>query len=251
MTYLILLLLLFTPSAWAEDSSHLQGTRITLTTTASLTLPNDEAIIHYRMEASGRNSELLRAEVNRISNALQTRLKQEKDLKQTTLSRRMEPIWRYDKSQGRQLREGWRLVQSEQITTRALDAIPNWLNNIEAAGAHLDALNFHIADATMEAAQTDLRLKAVAQFRQQAASLAQALDATSFRILELNPSQERAQQPVMRHERVMMQAAADSAPPPSLNSGEGEISVQIHGTILLPVKDYTDDSLHKSVQSPL
>jgi len=238
MKHLLLLCFLFTTAAWADDATTDKGTRISLSASASIEIANDEAVVLYHIEASGSDTNKLRSKVNDISNTIQARLKQEHGLKLTTLGRRMEVLSHYGKSSGRQIRDGWKLVQSEQIVTQRLDVIPDWMNNIEASGALLDGLNYRIATATLENAQQELRLQAIQQFRRQAASLSKAMDASTFHVLEMQTSQNSPVFP-MRAEMAMMRSVAADVSAPALNAGEGKISVSVSGTVLLPDKNYS------------
>ncbi|PCI44701.1 MAG: hypothetical protein COB41_03700 [Proteobacteria bacterium] len=240
MKYLIILSLIFIPSAWAEENSQAKETLISLSATSSITLPNDEAVVNYRMGATGMYADALRKKVNRISRLIHQQLKGIKGIKQTTLSRRMEMRWRYDKSKSQQVRNGWRLVQVEQLVSSNLDAVPGWVDSIEKAGAHLNNLSFRISDTSMKAAQKSLRLQAIQAFRKKADSFAKALDATSFRIVQLQTSQKRPVYPRRRQAMSMaVMSKSESSPPPQLNAGEGKVSVSVSGNIALPFKAYT------------
>ncbi len=240
MKYLMILSLLFVSPAWADENTQNKDTLINLSATSSITLPNDEVVVNYRMEATGSYAKALRKKVNGMSQLIHQQLKGAKGIKQTTLSRRMEMLWRYDKAKGRQVRDGWKLVQVEQIVSTHLGAVPDWVDSIEKAGAHLNNLGFRISDASMKATQNSLRLQAIQAFRHKASTLGKALDATSFRIVRLQTSHR---QPVYRMNRAMpemaMMAKSANAPAPSLNAGEGKISVTVSGSIALPFKSYS------------
>jgi uncharacterized protein YggE len=233
MRYLIILSFLFITPVWAADAPN--GTHISLDATAEAMLPNDEVVVIYRIEATGTSPDKLRKAVNSISQTVQARLKKEQGLKQTTLGRRLEILRRYDKVNRKQVREGWKLVQREQLRSKALDRVPGWVDAIEKAGAHLDSLSFRISDRASTAAQSRLRLQAVKQFREKAATMARALDAASFRVLSLQTSNRQPVYP-MRTEMAMMKVAGDAAP--ALNAGEGKISVTVSGVIEVPFRDF-------------
>ncbi|HXH64208.1 MAG TPA: SIMPL domain-containing protein [Mariprofundaceae bacterium] len=225
------LLLLVSLPAMAEEP---KGTQVSLSATAEEMLPNDEVVVRFRIEAEGPKADALRQQVNRVSQAVDERLGREKDLVQQTTDRRIEPIWHYDSVSRRQVKDGWRLVQSEQVTSTRLDAVPDWLDGIERAGAHLDGLVFRTSRQTENAAQDRLRLQAVSEFRARAAVTAKALGASSFRILHLNTNSQMPG-PVMP---MMAMARAGNAPEPALAAGESRLSVTVSGDILLPEKDY-------------
>jgi predicted secreted protein len=225
-----LMVLLSTPAV-AEEA---KGTQVSLSAMAEQTLPNDEVVVRYRIEAEGPKADALRRQVNRISQAVSERLGREKDLVQTTTGRRMEPVWHYDNASRRQVRDGWRLVQDGQVTSTGLDAVPGWLDAIERAGAHLQGLSFRVSRKAENAARDRLRMQAISEFRARATVTARALGAASFRILRLNTNamMPRPIQPMMA------MARAEKAPEPSLSAGQSRITVSVSGDILLPEKDY-------------
>ncbi|MDQ6955679.1 MAG: SIMPL domain-containing protein [Mariprofundaceae bacterium] len=239
MKYLMILSLIFISPAWAEENTPQKETLISLSATSSINLPNDEAVVNYRMEATGMYADALRKKVNRMSRLIHQQLKGAKGIKQTTLSRRMEMRWRYDKLNSRQVRDGWRLVQTEQLVSSSLDAIPDWVDRLEKAGAHLNQLSFRISDATLKATQNSLRLQAIQSFRHKANSLTKALDATSFRIIQLQTSQQRPVYRMRQEMPAMAMMSKSESSPPQLNAGEGKISVTVSGSIALPFKAYT------------
>jgi predicted secreted protein len=229
---LFALLLLISVPAMAEEP---KGTQVSLSAQAEQMLPNDEVVVRLRIEAEGPKADALRRTVNRISRMVSERLRREKHVVQRTTGRRMEPVWHYDNVSHRQIRDGWRLVQSERVTSTELDAVPDWVDAIEQAGAHLDGLAFRVSRQAEHAARDRLRMQAVAAFRARAALTAKALDASSFRILRLNTNDTmpRPIQPVMG-----MAMAAKAQAAPALEAGQSRITVRVSGDILLPEKDY-------------
>jgi len=212
------------------------GTRINLNATAETQLANDEVVISFRVEKDGKDAGAVRQYVNRVSGAIQKRLQQEPGVKLKTLSRSMQPVWQYPKNRQR-IRTGWRMTQTGQVVSSQLDAVPKWLDGIESAGANLSGLQFRISSKASKKAQDQLRLQAIASFRQKARLIAKGLSANSFRIIQLNSSSQ-APRPVMyRGEMAMMAKSADAAPP-SLSAGEGKISVSVSGTIQVPFTDF-------------
>jgi len=236
MKYLIVLALLFITPVWADENSQEKETLISLSATSSMTIANDEAVVRYCVEATGRNANTLRNKVNGMSQFIHKQLKGAKDIKQSTLSRRMEMLWRYDKLNSRKVRDGWKLVQIEQLISTNLDAVPEWVDSIEKAGAHLNNLSFRISDKSMQATQNSLHLQAIQAFRHKANSLAKALGAISFRVVQLQTSQ---QQPVyaLRQPMAMISKSAASSTS-NFNTGEGKVIVTVSGSIALPFKSY-------------
>jgi predicted secreted protein len=230
---LSLLLISLSMPAMAEEP---KGTQVSLSAMAEEMLPNDEVVVRFRIEAEGPRADALRQKVNHISQVVSERLGREKGLVQQTTGRRMEPVWHYDSASRKQIRDGWRLVQSEQVTSTQLDAVPDWLDAIEQAGAHMDGLTFCVSRQAQHAAQDRLRLQAVAEFRARAAATAKALGAVSFRILRLNTNAIMPR-PILQPMMGMAMAAKAQAEP-ALEGGQGRITVTVSGEILLPEKDY-------------
>lgn len=228
-TALFAILLLISVPAVADEVK--KGSVVSLSAQASQMLPNDEAVVRFRIEAEGTQADALSQRVNRISQAVSDRLGREKDVVLATTGRRLEPLWRDDKVSHRRVRNGWRLVQSGQAESHDLAAVAGWVDTIERAGAHLDGLRFQASAAALQAARDKLRMQAIACFRAKAAATAKALDATSFRILRLSTdSTGPAPMPMM--------AMARGAPTPALAPGESLVKVTVRGEIQLPERDY-------------
>ncbi len=229
------LLLLAASAAYAGDAP--EGTRVNLSAQSEQLLANDEVVAEFRIEASGKMPQKLQSHVNRISQAISARMQRERGVKLTTTGRRMDPVWRYESSSRKRVRDGWHLVQSLRITSSNLDAVPNWLDEVENAGAHMQSLAFRVSHESASKAQETLRMQAIDSFRQRATATARALGATSFQILHLN-TDIRMPVPMRRSMAVMAMAEAKSAPAPALEAGESRISVSVSGEILLPRQDY-------------
>lgn len=235
---LLLLSLIMVPVVAAADQVFDHYTRIHLSASAEKNLTNDEAVVVYRIEATGHDASRMRQQVNQASRKIHDRLSKHSDLKLLTLDRRMDVQWRYDKTQGKQVHDGWRLQQCEQVISAQPDQISEWLGAIEANGAFLDRLDFRPSETTLKLAQELLRLQAVKNFRQQAASLAKAMDATSFFVETLTTQQQLPVQPAHRAmPEVALMRTADATP--DVKSGEANISVTVSGTVLLPAINYS------------
>ena len=235
MKYLIVLsLLVITPACASETTRAEQGAVLNLTATSSMRIANDEVVVNFRIEAEGKSAEGLQQQVNDISHRVNAVQNKHADLKRQTTGRSLQPVSHYDKALGRQIRDGWRLVQSEQVISHDLADVAELVDGIEKAGAHLDQLNFGISKNASETAMETLGMLAVQKFRNKAGVMAKALEAPSFRILQLRTDSRNPPAPVMQ--RGMMMSTAEAAP--SLNSGESTLSVTVSGDILLPEKSF-------------
>lgn len=228
----IALILMMTPIARAGD--QVSGTHINLSATAESMAANDEVVVTFRIQARGTDATQLRQSVNRTATAIAGRLKQESGVLQKTINRNMQPTWKYPKN-GERVRTGWQLTQTEQATSRNLEAVPHWLDAIEAAGAELSGLRFRLSDERARDLQSQLRMQAVAAFRKQATEMARSLDADSFRIVRLNTNSAMPRPVMMRAEMAMADSVAAE---PALSAGEGKIGVTVSGEIELPFRDF-------------
>lgn len=220
----------------AAESQGPNGTRINLNAAVETQVPNDEVVISFRVEKEDKNARVARQYVNKVSAAIKNRLKHEQGVKHKTTSRNMQAVWKHYKDRPRQ-RTGWRMTQSGQIVSSKLDAVPGWLNAIEAAGAQLSGLQYRISAKRSKSVQDSLRLQAIASFRDKAAVIAKGLSAKTFRIIRLNTS-SHAPQPVRYRAEMAMMAKSVSADTPALSSGEGKISVNVTGEIETPFIDF-------------
>ncbi|ATX80591.1 putative conserved protein YggE, contains kinase-interacting SIMPL domain [Mariprofundus aestuarium] len=238
MRYLLMLsLLLFTPALAQAESDQPAGTRINISASAETEIPNDEMVITFRVEKEGKHANEIRQHVNRVSAAIQKRMKSERGVKMKTTDRTMQPVWHHPKNMTR-IRTAWRMTQTEQITSSNLDAVPEWLDAIEAEGANLANLQFRVSRNSSLETQALLRLQAIKAFRAKAATIARGVDARSFRIIRLNSSSHTPQPVMYRAEMAMMAKAAEASAPPALSAGEGLVRVTVNGEIEVPFTDF-------------
>ena len=215
------------------------GAEVSLSAQARAMVANDQVVVDYRIEASGRHPDALRRQVNGESQAIDARLAKEVGVMQATTGRSIEPIEHYDQTARREVNDGWRVAQSAEITASHLAAVPHWLSAIETDGARIDGLHYRVSDATMAATKERLRLEAIHEFRQQAAMVAGALGVASFRIVSLTDNVEIPTPGPVRFMAVAMNAPA---PTPALDSGDSTVRVTVSGQIELPAKIYAAKS---------
>ncbi len=224
------------PAIAAAEIESPAGTRINLNATIETQLPNDEVVISFRVEKEGSNARMIRQYVNKVSAAIQKRLQQEQAVKLTTTGRNMQPVWKHVANKTR-VRTGWRMVQTGKVVSKKLDAVPAWLDAIEAEGAHLSGLQFRLSAAASKQAQDRLRFQAIVLFRHKAATIAKGLSAKSFKIIRLSTSKHLPQPVRYSSEMAMMAKSADMGAT-SLSSGEGKVSVTVTGEIETPFVDF-------------
>jgi|GEM_PF-6557942 len=223
------------PAHAADDRPA--GTLVSLTAIAAEQVANDEVAVVYSLRAEGKEASPLRTEVNRMAQAIRQALAMQPELTQRTLDRQLSPVWDYSRGNGR--RNGWELVQREEVVSRRLDEVAAWVEAIEAAGGGLESVQFRIATPTRLAAEQRLRMAALTQFRQRAGEMAAGLQAPSFRILSVQTDMNAPPPPMLMRERAMpMVAMADSAPAPKMEAGVSELQVVVSGSIELPPHDF-------------
>ena len=219
-------ILLFASASFASD---IKGTVISLSAEATMEVPNDEVIISFRVEERGKKLEALRKRVNQMSATIKKSLAKEKGVKLQTSSRRVDPVW-HSGTYPRK-RDGWVVVQTGTITSKNLDEVPRWLDIIEHAGAKLQGLSFRISDSVHRATQETLRVQAIKMFQNKARTVAGALGAKYFHILDLNTESSSPSYPMYRREMPYMSKMMASDAAPALSSGDSRISVSVNGDI--------------------
>ncbi len=234
MKYLLILSTLFfmTP-AYAEDYKP-EGTRVSLSAEASEEVVNDEVVVSYRIEAKGNNADQLRKKVDGIAAKVTARLKKEK-VKHETTNRSLNPVW----DSGVFTTKSWQLVQSGQIKTQDIDAVPGWMADIEAAGVKLNGLQFQVSDKLRKQIEDRLRTEAIRSFRAKAGNIAEGLSAKSFRIIDMQTHSGGGPAPMRRV--AMMEdsfAVSKSRVAPSLAGGESRIQINVSGIIEVPFRDF-------------
>ena len=147
---LLAILLLISVPAIADE---VKGTVVSLNASAEQMLPNDEAIVRFRIEAEGTQADVLRLQVNRISQAVSDRLGREKGVILATTGRRLEPLWRDDKVSHRRGRKGGRPGRNGPAGGADLAAPPGRGGGIQGTGAPLGGLPFQAPAAAAQAAR--------------------------------------------------------------------------------------------------
>lgn len=238
MHIFIVLFLLISPAAWADEHKPV-GTHIQISSSAEQQVRNNEVVIRFRMEAMGSKPAALRKKVNAISQKINTQLAALSGIRERrTINRKMNMRWRYDKTSKKRLRDGWHLLQSEEVVSDP-EIAAQLIEQIEAAGAHLDQINYRIERASYQRHRAALEVKAIQQFRQRAAAMARAFDATSYKILTIQTERSRAPMPRrMQRDMMVMESKAMAAAPAAMHGGQQRIEVGISGTILLPDQDF-------------
>jgi len=204
---------------------------------------NDEVVITVRVEKEGKRAADVRQYVNRVSGSISRLLEKEqarakKAMSFKTISRSMQPVWHYPK-QGKRVRTGWKMVQTSEISSKRLGAVPEWLDAVEKVGAHLSRLAFRVSLPLRQRVQRELLTQAVAAFRNKAVVMATAMNAASYRIIRLDTASARAPAPRVYRGEMAMMAKSSGAPQPSLSAGENRISVAVSGEIELPFIDFS------------
>lgn len=207
-----------------------QGTLVSLSAETSEEVANDELVVYYRIAERGPNAKRLQQKVNGIAAAIEARLGKEK-VKHKTTGRRLSPV----SSDGVFTTREWEMVQSGEIRTGDLDAVSEWLGDIEASGAKLNRLQFQVSEAVRKKIEERLRLAAIADFRTKAATITKGLAGKSFKIIQLNTSSSAPVVPYMR-DSYSLKAEVSSAP--RMSSGESKVQVSVSGSIEVPFTSF-------------
>jgi len=229
MRTLFLIFMLVCAFSFQGIAKEMQGTVVSLSAEATVEVPNDEVVVHFRVEERGKKLNALRKRVNQMSASIKKSLAKEKGVTLKTSSRRVSPVWK--PNQYNSVRDSWVVVQTATITSKNLEGVPRWLDVIEHAGAKLQNLSFRISDTLRRSTQEKLRVQAIQQFRIKAATVSKALDARSFSIRHLNTNNAFSPPPVYGGEMAMMSKSRGMAP--ALSSGDSRVTVSVSGDILV------------------
>lgn len=229
ISYGLLMLAAAAAPAYAAEPA-VNGTRISLASSASEAVPNDEVVVSYRIEAKGSNARQLQQQVNAVAGKVNERLKREQ-VKHSTTNRTLTPVW----DSGLFSTKQWEMRQSGRIETQDIDAVAGWLSDIETAGAKLAGLQFQVSDKLRKQVEDRLRSRAIADFRAKAASIAAALAARTFRIINMNTSTAGDMRPRQMRQDYMAKTLSSG---PALSAGESRCSVSVTGSIETAFRDF-------------
>jgi len=233
LSILCTLLLIFSLRVQATENSS-QNTTVTISTHAEQALINDEAVVRFHVSAKGNQPKDLQRQVNSMSQIISQRLAHEQGLHLTTANRFMQAMQHNDRQQHQRI-DSWQLVQSSLVITSKLAAIPQWLEAIEQAGAHLDSLSLRLSDVHRDRANDQLLQQAISRFRHKATIIARSLGFEAFTIIRLHTIMApQSPRPIMQRVEMMSQPSLTT-----IDRGLSSLTVNISGTIELPSRSFS------------
>jgi predicted secreted protein len=215
----LLLLALALPLQAAEDTHY---NRVRFQVEVSETVANDRMLAVLVAETEAASADAVAEDINRTMGWALDQARDVAGVEVSTGSYRITPVYRKDRP------ERWRGLQELRLEGGDFAVLGRLIGSLQAR-LQVRQTDFFIADATREAVETRLIERAIDRFQQRAGQIRRRFGAETFHLVEASLNTGGSQpRPVMR-----AQAMAESAVPPALEGGEGEVSVAINGVIEL------------------
>jgi predicted secreted protein len=201
---------------------------VTVSASASVTLPNDRMYAWLRAEAENSSAAAAAADVNsRMAKAL-ARIKAVPGVKVSTTGYGTNQV--YDKSRpGR-----WRVTQSLKVEGTefiALAALAGKLQDED--GLLLSGISFSLSDEARKPAEDGVTQSAIKAWQQRAQNAAQGLGYTAWRAGRVNVQTSDAAPPYPMQMRAQSMAVESKAQPVSVEAGTTDVSVTVSGEAVL------------------
>lgn len=232
-------------SAYASDSMNGtkisdKGIELSVTGTANLEVPNDEARIHWTASSQEKTLQAATAKVIESMNLATDKLKKIPNLNLQTVNVGSYPV--YSESKGNKAPEivAWRATQGLSIETRNISAIPDIIKTLSGQ-LQLNSLSFSISDEARAQYNQQLIHSAIADATQQAVWVAESVGCTAANV-QVKDIRFHGALPV-RPEYAVMRAtnkalAADTAvPTPSLESGSSTLTFSVSTQVVIRKKN--------------
>ncbi len=228
MRYLAFLLLVsLCQSAAVADEEEQRYNLIHLQAERSEQVPNDTMHVTLKTYAEDRDATRLAARINAdMAWALQ-QTGMFKQIKAKTGSYRTWPVER-DKI----LTKGWRGQQMLELESTDVEALSK-LAGILQEKLKIDAMRFTVSDQQREAAENRLIDAALNAFKERARIIRVNLEASGYRLVDINVVTAAQQPPIRYQARLAMADAAESGV--AVEGGESNIRVVVSGAIELAV----------------
>ncbi|PIT23850.1 hypothetical protein BGI37_10805 [Snodgrassella alvi] len=190
----------------------------------------NEMILVLKIQQQGSNRQ-------QISNTVTTRLNQvlaaahrHNDFNTTQLTRTVEP--RFDYQKNKRIDNGWQdsvLIQIKSTNLTALNRFATEVQNLAA----VVAINYQVADTTLQNYEAKLTQEAIARFQQRAVLIAHTLGGHGYKVvsMSLGSSQDSRDYGAYASPVMLSRMAADSAPVQDTAAGETRLTLSINGKI--------------------
>ena len=212
-----------------------KGMTMTVTGTASVTIPNDEAQMYWSVSSQAKTLKEATAQAIKTMNEGLTQIKAVSDqLQLQTQSMNSYPV--YGETKGNQTPKivAWRVSQSLEVIAPNIDLVPQVIEKVNGTLA-LDNLNFRVSDEAKAKQDESLYKMAVADATRRAVWIAQSVGSSPAKV-ELQ-ALRFGSNGVPRPMNVLMRASAkamDSAvPAPVVEAGTSELNLTVTAEVLI------------------
>lgn len=220
-----LLALLLTNSVNAQDNT-LNYNQISLDASASSEVKNDTMMVTLYAQEEGSNAALLSDKVNKKINTALAELKRHKAIKVETESYSTTPV--YNKSQV----IAWQVKQSIRLESKDMALMSDVLGKLQQ-DLKLGSIAFDVSREKAESETQSLIDQALAAYAKRATQVSKQLDASSYKIVNMNVSTTTGSQPYRYKRANVMMADAAPVTSPEVAQGEKTLTVRVSGTIEL------------------
>jgi predicted secreted protein len=215
----------FAPCALADSAMPAQPV-VTVSASATASVPNDRMIATLRAEAENASATAAANDVNkRIATAL-AQVKSVPGIDVQTASYSTFPV--YDKTQISR----WHVTQSLNLEGSDFPALTSLVSRLQSDyGLLLSGISFSVSPKTRAEAEDKLTQQAIATWQQRAASAAKSFRATGWRAgrVSIQTSDFARPQPMPRIGAMAAQAAA----PVNVEAGTSDVTVTVSGEAVL------------------
>lgn len=212
-----------------------KGMTMTVTGTASVTIPNDEAQMYWSVSSQAKTLKEATAQAIKTMNEGLTQIKAVSDqLQLQTQSMNSYPV--YGETKGNQTPKivAWRVSQSLEVIAPNIDLVPQVIEKVNGTLA-LDNLNFRVSDEAKAKQDESLYKMAVADATRRAVWIAQSVGSSPAKV-ELQ-ALRFGSNGTSRPMNVLMRASAkamDSAvPAPAVEAGTSDLSLTVTAEVLI------------------
>ncbi|BDZ74549.1 hypothetical protein GCM10025856_22680 [Methylophaga marina] len=218
-------LLAISPLTFAEDLAQMGI--VSLDTSASMDVENDELITRLQVFEQGKDPAKLTDMVNKKTALVLDAVKNFNAIQAETSNYTTQPV--YDEGKI----ASWRVSQQLTLETRQFDQMSQFIADINTL-ANIQSMQFMVSDDRAEKVKTDLLKQAISKFKDKAQLISTEFDRSGYEIVSISiDGNSFTPMPMMERANMMSADMRVKAAPAALAGGSNEISVNIRGSIKL------------------
>ncbi len=219
---IIALFFLSSPVIAAETENRYN--QVSFSVNSEAEIANDLLVITMKALENGRELKKLADKVNKtMAWALKEASKYE-NIKTQTLNYQTQPSY----SKGKQT--GWQVSQSVSLKSTNTEDLSELMGKLQSQ-LQIQSATYQVTSDKKKQLEDQLTDQALIQFSQKAASIAQALEHKTYKIVQINLSTNSPSHPRPMEGMARGMLASDSVTAPSFEPGTQKVSVFASGTI--------------------